>query len=145
MQVTLRELITNYPKDKAPHFKSASDIAEELKFIQEASKEIMVAFYLDTKHRVIAREIISVGILNASLIHPREVYRSAIFCNAQSVVIAHNHPSGNSEPSGADKEVTILLCKAGEILGIELVDHVIIGDDGYTSLKEKGIIPYKGN
>jgi len=140
MQVTIRELIHEYPAHEGPKFSTADDVAIESRFISDASKEFMVAFYLDTKNRVIAREIVSVGILNASLIHPREVFRSAIHCNAHAIVLVHNHPSGSAEPSQQDKEVTQLLCKAGEIIGIELLDHVVVGADGYKSAKEEQLI-----
>jgi DNA repair protein RadC len=140
MQVTIRELIHDYPAHEGPKFSCAADIAKECKFISEVSKECMVAFYLDTKNRVIAREILSVGILNASLIHPREVFRSAIHCNAHSVVLVHNHPSGSTEASGADKDVTNLLYQAGEILGIELLDHIIVAGEQYMSFKEERLI-----
>jgi DNA repair protein RadC len=140
MQVTIRELIHEYPAHEGPKFSTADDVAIESRFISDASKEFMVAFYLDTKNRVIAREIVSVGILNASLIHPREVFRSAIHCNAHAIVLVHNHPSGSAEPSQQDKEVTQLLCKAGEIIGIELLDHVIVAGSNVTSLKEQGTL-----
>jgi len=140
MQVTIRELIHEYPAHAGPRFSCAADIAIELKFIEESPREIMVVFYLDTKNRVIAREIVSVGILNASLIHPREVFRSAIHINAQSIVMVHNHPSGEAEFSDADTEVTKCIAEAGSILGIELLDHVIVAGNGYKSAKETGIL-----
>ena len=138
MQVTLRELIHEYPAHNGPFFQCADDVRDELNHIAEASKEIFVAFYLDTKHRVIAREIIGVGIINASLIHPREVFRSAIFCNAQSIILAHNHPSGNIAPSSNDLDVTQLLIAAGNIIGIDVLDHVIVGGSEMHSMKENG-------
>jgi DNA repair protein RadC len=140
MQITLRELIHEYNKGEEPKISTAEDIYKECKEILNMSKEVMVAFYLDTKSKVMAREIISVGILNASLIHPREVFRSAIFCNANSIIIAHNHPSDDHTPSGSDTEVTKLLFKAGELLGIELLDHVVVSTSGYTSSKEAGLM-----
>ncbi len=84
-------------------------------------------------------DLITVGILNASLVHPREVYRRAIKEGASTIILAHNHPSGNSEPSEEDKEITTRLIEAGKIIGIELVDHVIIGDK-YMSFRESHLI-----
>lgn len=136
MQVTLRELIHEYADENSPIIHCAADVAAECKFIADCSKECMVVFYLSTKHRILAREIVSVGIINASLIHPREVYRSAIHINAQSIVIAHNHPSGEAELSNADCEVTELIKKAGEIIGIELLDHIVVTPNRYSSYKE---------
>jgi DNA repair protein RadC len=82
--------------------------------------------------------VISVGTLNSSLIHPREVFNPAIKASASSVVIVHNHPSGDCNPSKEDKEVTKMLNEAGRILGIKVLDHVIVGKDGFVGIKEKG-------
>jgi len=136
MQVTLRELIHEYYGQNRPLIHQAGDLIPECKLISECSKEVMLVFYLDTKHRILAREIVSVGIINASLIHPREVFRSAVHINAQSIIMVHNHPSGEPELSSADIEVTQLIAKAGEILGIELLDHIVIAGDKYKSWKE---------
>jgi DNA repair protein RadC len=85
---------------------------------------------------VIKDEIISIGILNASIVHPREVFKSAIKESANSIILVHNHPSGDSEPSVEDKEITERLMEAGELLDIKVLDHVIIGKDNYHSFKE---------
>jgi len=108
-------------------------------FVDELSdkkKEHFYALLLDTKNRNIAEELVSVGILDASLIHPREVFKAAISANCRSMILVHNHPSGDCEPSGADKEVTKNLLEVGEILGIDVLDHVIVGKDNYMSMKE---------
>lgn len=91
---------------------------------------------LDTKNKILKEEIISMGLLDASLVHPREVFKSAIKESAQAVIVVHNHPSGDPLPSSEDEEVTQKLRKAGEILGINVLDHVIIGKE-YYSFKEK--------
>ena len=93
-----------------------------------------------TKNRVIGEELISVGTLNSSLIHPREVFNPAIKASANSIILVHNHPSGDFKPSDKDDEVTKLLSDAGKLLGIGVVDHVIIGGNNYISLKEEGIL-----
>jgi len=85
-------------------------------------------------------EVVSVGTLNASIIHPREVFCSAIKASASSVVIVHNHPSGDCSPSEEDKQITKMLSDAGEILGIKVLDHVIIGKDGFIEVKENGVM-----
>jgi DNA repair protein RadC len=136
MQVTLRELIHEYDGENRPHIKQAGDLIPECKLISECSKEILLVFYLDTKHRILAREIVSVGIINASLIHPREVFRSAVHINAESIIMVHNHPSGEPELSSADIEITQQIQKAGETLGIELLDHIVVAGDKYKSWKE---------
>ena len=108
--------------------------------LKDKKKEHFYALYLDTKNRIIEEELVSVGLLDVSLIHPREVFASALQARSQSVILVHNHPSGDCEPSEKDKEVTKLLVDAGELLGIKVLDHVIIGKDSSVSLKERGII-----
>ena len=100
------------------------------------TKEHFYALLLDTKNRIIGEELISVGTLNASLIHPREVFAPAIKASANSIILVHNHPSGECAPSKEDEEVTKIIKDAGQLLGINLLDHVIIGKDGFKSLKE---------
>lgn len=103
-------------------------------------KEEFYALLLDTKNNVIGEHRISVGTLNASLIHPREVFNPAIKASANAIILVHNHPSGDSTPSNEDKEVTKMLYNAGHLLKIKVFDHVIIGKEGYTSLKEKKLM-----
>ncbi|MEI6494564.1 MAG: DNA repair protein RadC [bacterium] len=119
---------------------SPQDVWRELKDIREHKKEHFVVFYLDTRNQEVKREVVSVGTLNANLVHPREVYEPAIKCSAAQIIVAHNHPSGNAEPSSEDIVVTKRLIEAGKILGIELLDHVVVAKDSHTSLKEKGMI-----
>jgi len=100
------------------------------------TKEHFYVLFLDTKNRILREDLISVGTLNASLIHPREVFNPAIQASCNSVVLVHNHPSGDCEPSLNDKEVTKMLVSAGELIGINVLDHIIIGKDDYLSMKE---------
>jgi len=116
------------------------DIWESLRDIRSLKKEHFVVFYLDTRNQEIKREIISVGCLNANLVHPREVFEPAVKHLAASLIAAHNHPSGNLEPSREDIDLTKRLTGAGKLLGIELLDHVIVSKDGFSSFKEKGLI-----
>ncbi|MDR7871330.1 MAG: JAB domain-containing protein [Tissierellaceae bacterium] len=104
-------------------------------------REIVVAAYLNTKNEPIAVSQISVGSLNSSIVHPREVMKAAILSNAASFIVCHNHPSGNPAPSKEDIDITNRLKEVGEIVGIRLMDHIIIGShDKYRSLKEDLII-----
>lgn len=103
--------------------------------ILEDPQEKLVAFYVSSRFTILKREVISVGTVDASLIHPREVFRPAILSNASHLVIAHNHPSGNKLPSNADIAVTRRLAEAGEHIGIALLDHLVCTPQGYTSLK----------
>jgi DNA repair protein RadC len=101
-------------------------------------REQFVCCHLDTKHRLISREIVSIGHLSAALVHPREVFKAAILANAAAVAFVHNHPSGDPEPSREDIEITRRLVKAGEILGIPVVDHVVVSRNGHVSIAERG-------
>lgn len=118
---------------------SPKDVWERMEDIRGSKKEHFVVFYLDSRSQEIKREIISVGILNESLVHPREVFESAIKNNAASIIIAHNHPSGDLEPSRDDIEITKRLIHAGKILDIHIVDHVIVSKEN-LSFKSIGII-----
>ncbi len=103
--------------------------------IANLDRENFVAVLLNTKNEVLEVPTVSVGTLSASLVHPREVFKPAIRASAASVILAHNHPSGKVQPSREDKEVTRRLCEASEIIGIDVLDHVILGD-GFFSMKE---------
>jgi len=119
---------------------SPKDVWNELKDIRDNKKEHFVIFFLDSRNQEIKREIISVGSLNANLVHPREVFEPAVRHLAAQIILAHNHPSGDPEPSEDDLVVTKRLIEAGKILGIEVVDHVIISNLNSFSFKEKKLI-----
>jgi len=121
--------------------KTASDVYQYyVDELQNKTKEYFYALFLDTKNRILKDELVSIGTLNESLIHPRELFNSAVQASCNSVIIVHNHPSGDCVPSDSDKEVTKVLVEAGEIMGIKVLDHVIIGKEGFMSLKESGIM-----
>lgn len=101
-------------------------------------QENFVTLFLNVKNQIIHQQTIFIGSLNASIVHPREIFREAVKRSAASIICAHNHPSGNPSPSPEDIDVTKRLQEAGLIIGIELLDHVIIGDHQFISLKEKG-------
>ncbi len=128
-------------KDKrAAIILSPRQVWEELKDIRDNKKENFVVFFLDTQNQEVKREVVSVGTLNSSLIHPREVFEPAIRYLVSHVIIAHNHPSGSLEPSDEDITVTKRLADAGKVLGIEVLDHVIVTKTGFASFKEKNLI-----
>ena len=103
-------------------------------------REHFVGFYLNARSRLLGRETVSVGSLNASIVHPREVFEPALRRGAAQLVVAHNHPSGETDPSDDDVRITRRLAEAGELLGIPLMDHVIVGANGFTSLREQGLL-----
>lgn len=109
-------------------------------FIEDSDREMLLVCCLDTKNQPTCINVVSIGTLNSSLVHPREVFKPAILGNSSSIIIAHNHPSGDTSPSNEDIRITERLKEAGSIIGIELLDHLIIGRNKYTSLKEKGVI-----
>jgi len=126
--------ITN-PKDI---FEILSSILKKEDKIDQ-DKEHFWVFHLDVRNRIKVLEIISLGLLNASLVHPREVFTRAVAERAAQIIIAHNHPSGDPTPSEDDIVLTKRLAKAGEILGIEIIDHIIITQSTYTSFKAKSL------
>lgn len=102
-------------------------------------KEHFWVIIVDTRNKVRFVELVSMGTMNSSLVHPREIFRRAIRRGASSIILGHNHPSGNPEPSEEDLRITKRLVEAGKIIGIEVLDHVVIGTSGF-SFKEKGLI-----
>lgn len=122
-------------------FKAAGDVATYLirQGYADRDREAFIVLLLDVKHRVIAEEVVTIGILDGALIHPREVFKAAVAGSAAAILLAHNHPSGDPTPSGQDREVTRRLRDAGKILGIPVVDHVIVTPTGaHFSFREGG-------
>ncbi|MQL51366.1 DNA repair protein RadC [Desulfofundulus thermobenzoicus] len=116
---------------------AAGLVMEEMRHLD---REHFRALLLNTKNQVIAREVISIGTLNSSTVHPRELFKNAIKRNAAAVILIHNHPSGDPAPSSEDLAVTGRLVEAGRIIGIEVLDHLIIGDNRFVSFKAKGLL-----
>ncbi|UFT97923.1 DNA repair protein RadC [Radiobacillus kanasensis] len=115
----------------------ADFIMEEMRNLNQ---EHFVCIFLNTKNQVLHRQTIFIGSLNASIVHPREVFREAVKRSAASIICAHNHPSGDPSPSQEDIHVTKRLVECGKMIGIELLDHLVIGDRKFVSLKEKGYL-----
>ena len=109
-------------------------------FLEDSDREKLLVVCLDTKNQPINICTVSVGTLNSSLVHPREVFKTAILSNSNQIMLAHNHPSGISAPSNEDKAMTNRIKDAGVILGIELIDHIIIGSNEYFSFKENKLM-----
>jgi len=123
--------------EKEVFVNSPEDVLREVEHIKENKKENFVVLYLDARNKLIYKETVSIGTLNANLVHPREVFEPAVRNLAAQIILADNHPSGDPEPSEDDLEITKRLVEAGKILGIELADHVIITTDGFLSFKEE--------
>lgn len=108
--------------------------------ILDRKKETLLGFYLNGRNQILLREVLSIGSLDASIVHPREVFQPAVAHHAAAVILVHNHPSGDCEPSAADIEVTRRLGQASAIMGIKLLDHIIVSRENFVSLKERGVL-----
>lgn len=123
-----------------PTISSGREAVAQLQELRTAKKEHFVVLYLNARNQLIHKETISIGTLNASLVHPREVFKCAVDNLSAGIIIAHNHPSGDMAPSDSDLALTKRLAEAGKLMGIELLDHLIITKDGFKSLNEMGLI-----
>lgn len=121
------------------YIKTPKDTYEYLSDMRKVKKEFFRGLYLDINNRLIHDELISVGTLTTNLVHPREVFYPAISKRAVAVILAHNHPSGDPEPSVDDIEMTKQMVSVSKIMEIELLDHVIIGGNNFVSLKQRGV------
>jgi len=129
------------PARREPRIRGPADVHRRLgPRLRDRRQEEFWALYLDTQNRVLAERRLTVGLLDASLVHPREVFAPAVSAGASSLLLAHNHPSGDPEPSADDVAVTRQLVDSGDLLGIPVRDHVVLGDGRYVSLMERGLL-----
>jgi DNA repair protein RadC len=126
--------------DSTPLVRGPESVYELCRDIRSMNREHFVGFYLNSRNQVLRREIISIGSLNASIVHPREVFTPAIAVSAASLVLAHNHPSGDPTPSEEDLAITRRLLEAGRIIGIDVLDHVVVARESYASFKERRLL-----
>lgn len=124
--------------DEKKVIKGIDDAYGQLKNMQYLRKEYVRGLYLNSRHRIIHDEIITIGSIDANIVHPREIFRPAIEFGATSVILGHNHPSGDPSPSQNDLEITKTISQVGNLLQIPLLDHLIIGENSYLSLKKLG-------
>ena len=135
-----RRLESGIEENLAAQVKCPEDVVSIVKpQLKGKKKEHFLVLCLDTRNKLINCKAVSVGSLDSSIVHPREVFKEAISSSAASVIFVHNHPSGDPEPSKEDVELTKRLAAAGEIMGIEVLDHIIVCDKGYTSFKAKNL------
>ena len=127
------ETIISCPKD-------IYEVLTKVCRIQYNAEEVFILITLNTKNIITGYFEVHRGTINTSLVHPREVFKRALLNNASDIVVAHNHPSGDPNPSKEDIQITKRLKEAGNLLGINLLDHIIVGEDKYISLKEKGVL-----
>ena len=120
-------------------FTSPSQVFEMFSDLRQEAKEHFIALHLDGKNRIICFDRVSIGSLNQSIVHPREVFKTACLSSAAAILLLHNHPTGDTAPSREDLEITRRIKEAGDLLGIKVLDHIIIGDS-YLSFVEQGLI-----
>ncbi|QSQ09528.1 hypothetical protein H0A61_01899 [Koleobacter methoxysyntrophicus] len=139
--IEIGKRLASLSQSERPVIKCPGDVRnllmEEMRYLD---KEYFKIILLNIKNQVIHVEDVSVGSLNSSIVHPREIFKIAIRRSSAALILVHNHPSGDPTPSGEDVEITRRLVESGKLLGIDVLDHIIIGDGRYTSLKEKGLI-----
>lgn len=121
-------------------YTSPSQIYHTFKFLMQETKEMFITAHLNGKNSIIAIDLVSVGSLNQSIVHPRSVFQTALLTNAAAILLVHNHPTGDPTPSSEDISITRRLKEAGDICGINVLDHIIIGQDEYCSFVERGIL-----
>jgi DNA repair protein RadC len=130
------------PYSHIPKMRNSACVAQILQeYLKDTDREHFVVFFLDQKNRLNGLHTVSIGSMTASIVHPREVFKAAILAQAAAIVCGHNHPSGDILPSREDRAITTRLLQAGKLLGIELMDHVIIGTPGvYFSFADEGLL-----
>ena len=124
----------------SPTISNAKDAVAQLTDLRDLKKEHFVVLYLNARNQLVHKETVSIGTLNANLVHPREVFEPAIKHSAANIIVAHNHPSGDSKPSEDDLKITKRLIEAGKIMGIEIADHIIVAKNSHLSFKEEYLI-----
>lgn len=121
--------------------KCPEDVASlMIPLLKDETRENFWSILLNTKNGILRKDLVAIGSLNAALVHPREIFKLACIYSAAGLIIVHNHPTGNPEPSREDTDLTIRFAKCGELMGIDLVDHIIIGGDGFISMRERGLV-----
>lgn len=131
-------LVSDTAVDDRPSITTIADIVKRAAPYSRKKKEFLLAFLLDARDRIIRKEVISIGTLTASLAHPREIFQPAVEHAAAGLILVHNHPSGDPSPSEEDIRLTRRVSEAGRIMGIELLDHLIVGKNGAFSFKASG-------
>jgi len=132
------DLSAYLPPDR--RYTSPEQISQIFSFLTTESKEYFFTLHLDGKNRILCLDGVSVGSLNQSIVHPREVFKTALLSSAAGIILVHNHPTGDPSPSSEDITITRRLKEAGELLGIKVLDHVIVGDGEYISFVERGLV-----
>jgi len=134
----VRENIPDYVA--TDRFTSPQQVFELFRDLIHETKEVFITLHLDGKNRIVCFDRVSVGSLNQSIVHPREVFKTALLSSAAALILVHNHPSGDPTPSPEDRAITKRLCEVGDLIGIRVLDHIIVGDGEYLSFTERGLL-----
>lgn len=137
--LTIKEDLPDYLTSKT-RLSSAAEVFQLFRHLVKIPREAFYCLHLDNKHRILCIDAVSQGSLTASIVHPREVFTGVILSAAAAIILVHQHPSGDPTPSREDLDLTKRLKECAELLGIRLVDHVIVGDEQYVSLADRGIV-----
>ena len=137
--MTVKDSVSSYLKT-GTRYSAPREVYETFRFLMQETKEVFLTIHLDGKNRIIAVDMVSIGSLNQSIVHPREVFKSACLSNAAAVILIHQHPTGDPTPSREDISITNRLKEAGELMGIKVLDHIIVGDGSYHSFVERGVL-----
>ncbi len=121
-------------------YTAPAQVAEIFSFLHNEAKEHFFTVHLDGKNRILCLDLVSIGSLNQAIVHPREVFKTSLITSAAALLLVHNHPTGDPTPSAEDIAITRRLKEAGEIIGIKVLDHVIVGTEGYLSFVERGLL-----
>ena len=133
------EEVTGYLQP-GQRYTAPQQVYDCFKFLMDETKEVFITLHLDGKNRIVCCDLVSIGSLNQSIVHPREVFKTACLSNAAAIICVHQHPSGCSAASSEDISITRRLMEAGDIMGIKVLDHIIVGDGEYLSFVEKGLL-----
>jgi DNA repair protein RadC len=137
--LTINEVPSNYINGRT-RVTSSREVFDLFRFMANETKEHFLALHMDSKNHILCIDQVSSGSLNASIVHPREVFKTCLLSSAAAVLFLHNHPSGNPDPSREDLELTTRLKEGAELLGIRVLDHIIIGSGRYISLADQGLV-----
>jgi len=137
--LVVREDITNYLKT-GTRFTSPQQVSDTFQFLMKETKEMFITLHLDGKNRIICMDLVSIGSLNQSIVHPRSVFMTVCLSSAAAIILVHNHPTGDPTPSSEDISITRRLKEAGEIMGINVLDHIVVGNGEYFSFTERGLL-----
>jgi DNA repair protein RadC len=141
LKACLEYVCRQQPADARPVLDTPARVLDQIPAaVRSGKKEHFLAFYVNARSQLVHQETVSIGTLSASLVHPREVFAPAVQHHAAAVIVAHNHPSGDCSPSPEDKDATRRLSRAGELLGVPLLDHLVVSATGFFSFKDRGLL-----